>query len=308
MNELSIIIPFFNEAENLERTLKSIRDTESAPVTIVLVNDNSDDNYPYRELAETFEALLIENEKRMGPAISREKGIATIETPFFLTIDGHMQFYKNDWHHSIVEQLKSNERSLYCCQTQVLNEEWNLEAGKPFGARINFSGPAEKLLEPEWNYEDPAPELPLIEIPCVLGATYFTSLKYWQHIRGLEGLKMYGNEEPYISLKAWVEGGGCRLLKTVSIGHVYKEVLPFTAPLTSRIYNRLLIAELLLPPKLKQNIYAKTEGEYPIEYKVAKEELIQSSNKLKELKKYYQDTFKRNINDYLFENNILKNR
>lgn len=50
MKALSIVIPVFNEAENLEHTLKSIRETECCPVDIIVVDDHYEDSYPYRQL------------------------------------------------------------------------------------------------------------------------------------------------------------------------------------------------------------------------------------------------------------------
>lgn len=308
MKELSIVIPFFNEAENLKRTIESIRETENSPVEIILVNDHSDDNYPYEDIAEMFETKLIKNELRMGPAASRERGIKIISTPFFLTIDGHMQFYKDNWHGTILKQLKENEQRIYCCQTKVLNEHWEIEAGKPYGAKVNLNGPADKLLEPEWIYTDSAPEASIIEIPCILGATYFTSKPYWRYLRGLEGLKDYGNEEPYISMKAWAEGGGCWLLKTVTIGHVYKQSLTFPTSPENRIYNKLFIAELLLPSISKQDIFKKIEQQTPKEFEKAKKYLIQNSKQIKELKQYYTSILKKDLNNYLLEHNIIQNK
>lgn len=241
---------------------------------------------------------MIENDKRIGPAACREMGISAIETPYLLTVDAHMQFYKNDWCNAIIKQLRKRTNSIYCCQTRVLNENWEIEAGTPFGARINFTDD-EKLLEPEWVYEDISPESGLIEIPCVLGATYFTSKSYWKYLRGLEGLKMYGNEEPYISVKAWLEGGGCFLLKEIAIGHVYRKVLPFSDGITYRIYNKLLIAETLFPTDLKQTIYSKIEKLSPAEFREAKEWLIKNYTSIKELKQYYKTILNKDINGYI---------
>ena len=298
MKELSIVIPFMNEGENLKRTLISIMETATCPIDIIAINDNSTDDYPYMELEKSFGIRMIENDKRIGPAACREMGISAIETPYLLTVDAHMQFYKNDWCNAIIKQLRKRTNSIYCCQTRVLNENWEIEAGTPFGARINFTDD-EKLLEPEWVYEDISPESGLIEIPCVLGATYFTSKSYWKYLRGLEGLKMYGNEEPYISVKAWLEGGGCFLLKEIAIGHVYRKVLPFSDGITYRIYNKLLIAETLFPTDLKQTIYSKIEKLSPAEFREAKEWLIKNYTSIKELKQYYKTILNKDINGYI---------
>lgn len=101
MKELSIVIPFMNEGENLKRTLISIMETATCPIDIIAINDNSTDDYPYMELEKSFGIRMIENDKRIGPAACREMGISAIETPYLLTVDAHMQFYKNDWCNAI---------------------------------------------------------------------------------------------------------------------------------------------------------------------------------------------------------------
>lgn len=111
MKELSIVIPFMNEGENLKRTLISIMETATCPIDVIIVNDNSTDGYPYKQLEESFGIRMIESDKRIGPAACREMGISAIETPYFLTVDAHMQFGQDDWCNAIIEQLKKNRKA-----------------------------------------------------------------------------------------------------------------------------------------------------------------------------------------------------
>ena len=66
------------------------------------------------------------------------------------------------------------------------------------------------------------------QIACILGACYAASKRYWNSIRGLEGLMHYGSEETYLSLKAWMEGGGCYLLPHITFGHIYRPAPPIS--------------------------------------------------------------------------------
>ena len=104
-----------------------------------------------------------------------------------------------------------------------------------------------RLIDVSWRDEESLPDSPTEPIPAVLGAGYAASKRYWKHLRGLEGLKSYGSDEPYMSLKAWMEGGCCTLLKNVVIGHIYRKSSPFKRFTEEEIYNRLLVANLLLP-------------------------------------------------------------
>jgi hypothetical protein len=70
------------------------------------------------------------------------------------------------------------------------------------------------------------------EIPCILGAFYFTSKDYYNKIHGWDteagkrycGHHQWGSLEPYISLKSWLVGGGCTLYPDIEAGHVFSRI------------------------------------------------------------------------------------
>ena len=68
----------------------------------------------------------------------------------------------------------------------------------------------------------------IVDIPCVLGASYFFSKRFWNLIRGLEGLVVYGVDEAFMSLKAWMCGGRVRVATDVQVGHVFGRPTPFS--------------------------------------------------------------------------------
>lgn len=86
----------------------------------------------------------------------------------------------------------------------------------------------------------------LSPVPCVLGACYAATKDYWNSIRGFEGLKGYGCEEAYISLKSWMKGGGCYLINTITIGHLFRKEFPYVVGNNESILNKLFIADNLL--------------------------------------------------------------
>lgn len=76
----------------------------------------------------------------------------------------------------------------------------------------------------------------------VLGAAYAGSKRYWQYLRGMEGMMRYGTEEQCISLKVWLEGGRCLLLKNQKVGHIYRKKSPFKRYADVEIFNKLWVA------------------------------------------------------------------
>lgn len=133
----------------------------------------------------------------------------------------------------------------------------------------------------------------------MLGAAYATSKKYWQRLRGLEGLHNYGSDEQFISLKVWLEGGRCTLLKDVVVGHIYRKHAPYQILGRDSAYNLLLIAKLLFPVA----IYCKVLAAATIQDRELTYEATQEFEKnkfwLQELQEYLNSIFTRKVDDIL---------
>ena len=86
--QLTIIIPFLNEGEEIANTLFSIKDTVTEMPNILLINDASTDEYDYQSIAEQYNCEYIQHEKRLGVAESRNEGVRICGTPYFLLLDG----------------------------------------------------------------------------------------------------------------------------------------------------------------------------------------------------------------------------
>ncbi len=263
MNKLTVIIPFLNEGEELENTLRSIREHADGEVDILVINDASTDGWDYGSVARKFRAEYVVNERRMGVAASRDLGVERCRTPYFLLLDAHMRFYDRDWVGTIVSELEGEERSLLCCQTKVLTKEngcvAECDSGRTFGAFLDFSeGGAMQL---HWKGNERCVGECIEDIPCVLGAGYACAVWYWKYLKGLRGLRFYGCDEAYISLKVWLEGGRCRLLKKVVVGHIYRSRFPYQVSNADIFYNQMLIAETLLPDDMRDAVFNRLRKE-----------------------------------------------
>ena len=252
-NKLTVVMPFLNEGEEVGNTVRSIRATAGCSVDIIVINDDSDDNYDYGRDLSGLGIIYVVNKHRIGAALSKERGTQLAKTPYFILLDAHMRLYENNWVDYIVEELEFNSQRLLCSKSIPLNKN---EDGKVFvvpnacspnGAYLSFN--CKKYVPSiDWNnYDTCLPTCSENQIPCVLGAGYATSKSFWNKIRGLQGLIHYGCEEAYISIKAWKEGGGCYLLPKLSIGHIYRTKFPYKVYSFQHVYNYLLISELLFP-------------------------------------------------------------
>lgn len=302
--KLTIIIPFLNEKEEVENTVKSIIEySKENSLEIILIDDASNDGYDYKSISLKYHVRYIKNKERIGVAASRDLGVACSTTPYIMFLDAHMRFYDTMWYYRIIEELSIDEKAILCCQSKGImevNNEFIEVKGRPlsFGAYIDFYDD-KNLIEPKWIFkEEEYSNDKTIIIPCILGAAYACTKKFWLYLKGLEGLQYYGSDEAYISIKAWLGGGNCKLLKDVFVGHLYRNKAPYDVQTLSRWYNRLLIAELLLPEKEISRIYSYINlierNSFYLLYK--NRELVYS------LKKYYKEIFQYKF-DYFYKIN-----
>ncbi len=299
----TVIIPFLNEKYEVENTVRSIQAHSSDRIEIMLINDASDDGFDYGILQEKYKLIYIENPERLGVAASRDMGIGQCETPYFLLLDAHMRFYDSLWEQRIIDELERDKRTLLCCQTKVLSIEDGLlveprNRGTTYGACVEINE-GRALIDPFWIFNVPfdASRAQTLPIVCVLGAAYACSKTYWQYLRGLEGLKYYGSDEPYISMKVWMEGGSCKLLKDVVIGHIYRtnSTPPYETATKFRVYNKLLMAELFFLEELKKELYGMASYYYPKEFVEAIYMLYDYRERIKQSKIYFKKIFTRNF-------------
>jgi len=308
INRLTVVIPFLNEGEEIENTVKSIRETAGNNVDIILINDCSSDGYDYRSVSIKYNTQYCVNEQRMGVAESRNIGVSIIETPYFILLDGHMRVYNNNWWSIIENALANDDRAVYCLECKGLDSNYNLKRYRiAYGAYIKmFEESFLGLLEPEWIRKDLSQNRSIIQIPCVLGACYAMSKRYWDRIQGLKGLRTYGCDEVYLSIKTWLEGGKCILFKEIEVGHIFRNEFPYIVNFIDRVYNKLLIAEVLFPENYKSKVFNKIERLYPLYYSEAITLLSNNKDKINELKIIYDIIFINDFESFLEYNNFIK--
>ncbi|MBO5181079.1 MAG: glycosyltransferase [Paraprevotella sp.] len=309
-NQLTIVIPFLNEKEEVGHTVRSIRSTAGNNVDIIVINDHSDDNYNYQADLVNLNVTYIFNSYRIGAAASKEKGARLARTPYFLLLDAHMRCFTPGWHTIIVSELKKNDRQILCCQTKALGKERNhivfeKKSVTTDGAYILFDY-NNYIPGIHWNEYRRHGRLPGNKIACILGAGYAASKRYWTHIKGLEGLMHYGSEETYVSLKAWLEGGGCSLLPNVVFGHIYRAAPPYRIVTAQMHYNLFIISSTLFPTSLQcwSNAIA-----YKIDksiYEDIKFWLSINKKSLKQLKQYYTQICHEDFEKILDINDIVE--
>lgn len=252
MKNLTVIIPFRNEKEEIFRTVEGLRENCRANFNIICLNDCSDDGYDYSRLAGLVERYLV-NHRCLGVAGCRNLGAKLAKTPYLLFLDAHMRFY-TDVTQPIVSYLKKHPRVLACLQTRVWRKAESIkedpERCNKKACRIHFT--PERCWEAEW-VEQTADDAcrKEIETPCVMGAAYGIGCGYYHYLHGLNGLSGWGYDEQLLSTKVWLEGGRCVLLKELEIGHVYRMSFPYAVSRNNHLRNKLILTMLFTPELLE---------------------------------------------------------
>jgi glycosyltransferase involved in cell wall biosynthesis len=256
---LTVIIPFLNESSEVRNTVANLRDTATENVDILLINDCSNDGYNYKAVAEQYHTRYVEHKHRIGVAASRDEGVSMAKTDYILLLDGHMRFPKNGWDVLLMKYLSLNPRIVWCGNTLIMNKEddgsiaWKYTYPS-YGAYMELENEAWGI---NWNYCDPNPEEDICDIPCLLGACYAFHKSYWQKLMGLKGLQQYGLDEQFLSYKVWMEGGSCKLIKSLQVGHLYRKKFPYRMTDNYLEFNRLFMTELLLEGELRDSFRNK---------------------------------------------------
>ena len=308
-NKLSVCMSFLNEGEEVGNTVRSIRETAGDTVDIIAINDASTDGYDYEADLKELNVHYFVNKRRIGSAAGKEKAVQISSTPYFLLIDAHMRFYQKDWVSRIVEELDKNPHQLLCCQNKALIKETDgtvKDKGEmgAYGAYLRFDNDF-YIPQIKWNGNQQVCCLEPGQIPAVLGACYCASKEYWNRLRGYQGLIHYGNEEAYISIKAWMEGGGCRLLNEISLGHIYREKAPYKMVNLNTTFNYLVITETLFPPCERARARAIAKRLNPSVYNQMLTMLEVYGKELDGLRRYYQQAFTAHDLVYIHQINDL---
>lgn len=260
-NALSPIIVFRNEGDNVRKTLESIKETATGVLHTLLVDDASDDGYDYESLAKEYGTDYHRMDEPSGSVGAKDYGAAHCKSERFVILDGHMKFFHKGWDERLLDIMDDYPQSIITSRTVImtpLNDgEWDIHdqndpehKGTHWGAYVCWEPMFE--FESKWtNVPIPHSDKRVNKVACVLGAVYASTKSWWAEIEGLNGLCEYGMEETFMSIKTWLMGGECLIVKDWGVGHLYRtmEQRPEGLIVTQTNYeaNRLFLAAFFRP-------------------------------------------------------------
>ena len=285
-------MPFLNEGEETQNTIDSIYSTSDPKMfNIIVIDDYSDKP---SNIVKADEITYIRNEQRIGVDACRQKGADMSETPYLMIIDSHMRF-KNGWMVKMIQNISSNPKTLWCTKCVGLgygNMDINRSRDNYYGADFVVQNSDNEILEPKWrNVRDYGS----YEIPCILGANYGVSKKWFNYIHGLKGLKMWGCSEIFMSLKTWMAGGDCKIDTDIEIGHKFRDTAPYSTGVWNMIYNKMYLCKTILPIEIGNYLIDKMPK--TVNYKRAMKEIDLNVNKINQERDYYNSIFSLSFED-----------
>lgn len=189
-----------------------------------------------------------------------------------------------------------------CCSTLSLNKDAVIDKNSQvgYGSFINLLD-----LVVCWINKPDATKENSFDVPCVLGASYACSCDYWLYLGGLKGLRSYGYEEQLISIKVWLSGGKCKVLKNVQLGHIFREKnkVPYQISMPAYHANQFMLVEMFYNEEYKRRFMQDIRKRVDIEtVNAGIEDLKQYRQEVLEEKEYYKKIFCRDF-DFIMQLN-----
>ncbi|MEM9821617.1 MAG: glycosyltransferase [Bacteroidota bacterium] len=300
--QITIVMAYLNEGDEPRQTIKSIYQTAPSELfEIIAVDDCSDEAID--DLSDFPEVSYIRNEKRMGTQASKHLAVSLAKTPFILLIDAHMRFRNDHWCQKMIEALKQEPETVFCTTCIDVKEDRSApdEKGpKRYGADLLLIDPKQKanhkaIIEAKWIKKKKWFKK-RYEIPCLLGANYGFSRAFFMKIRGLEGLKMWGTTEPFLSLKIWLAGGKCKVITDVHIAHLFRNEAPYKTAHFYLTYNKLFVCKTIFPEMLGNHLINHLNKDKA--FFAAMMLIERNESFIAETRDYYQSIFSLSIQEY----------
>lgn len=228
-----MIIPAYNEAGDLVRTVSAVRQSCSGSAEIIVIDDGSTD--------QCCEARIVKREyvkrlkKRTGVAYCRDLATKLATGSCFAFVDGHQKFSRSCL--SLCAELACARNAIVCPDIK----DYERKAPQLYGAvfRRRRNGPP---FGAEWNLKIPArmvSSINSLRAPAyVIPRTVYPSVR-WGHL-----LRGWGGSEACVSLKAFFTRTPILHLSGPIAYHKFKKTFHYEVTWDEIWRNHALIARI----------------------------------------------------------------
>jgi glycosyltransferase involved in cell wall biosynthesis len=278
--ELSIIMPYHNEGKDfILETLDSIRLSADVEYEVIIIDDHSDIPLEDYDIGYSSEYVrIIRQADNLGVGAAFDAGVKIAKSNNLFLMGCDVRFAKNNWASKIVREICMHPKAFTCTSVVQLSDglpgltfEISRQQFVYNGATIllAYGDDDKSILQAKWlpldarvktgEVENQLAKMVLspygvvpsytqsYEVPCILGAAYGVSKKWYRHVDGWWGHKKWGTLEPLISLKSWLFGGSCRTAPHIETAHIFKHKGSHNTGREYVAYNKMLTAWLLFP-------------------------------------------------------------
>jgi hypothetical protein len=140
------------------------------------------------------------------------------------------------------------------------------------------------------------------ELPCLLGGAYLMRRDWFFQIGGTKLLAQWGSAEPHLSLKSWLAGGDCRLMKSVRVGHQFRDATNYKSKNAALLFNKIAIATTVFPEEAAKFIVDRLTAYYadnPTDLNIAKQMARAEQRHLECERAFNEQVFMHDLNWYL---------
>ncbi|MDI1295513.1 MAG: glycosyltransferase family A protein [bacterium] len=126
MISFSVVIPLYNKAPSIEKTMDSILNQRFPPTEIIIVDDGSTDGglEIVRSMSDARLKILETDHPRSGPSIARNIGIRAARSLWIALLDAD-DHWDEDYLHSAQAVLSESQGDICCVMTA-----WRIEDGQ----------------------------------------------------------------------------------------------------------------------------------------------------------------------------------
>lgn len=300
---ISVLLPVRNDQVEANATIASIRETAGDGPEIIVCDDGSEIPLTVDRDVDVFRRV----DGRCGVGAARHLCAILASRPNILILDSHCRF-EPGWYEHACQRIKDAPNTAWSPTCVGLSpDQMDMGKSKKFycGATINFCGPNKgnpaemQFIEPKWLGKHPDDgEV----IPCLLGGAYLLPRDLFFRVGGSRLLHSWGSYEPNLSLKIWLSGGECRLLRSMRVGHQFRQATTYTSKRAALLFNKLAIATTILPEPAAKFIVDKMTAYHtkaPGDLSLAKQMLKNEQRHIEVDRAFNEAIFTKDLDWYL---------
>lgn len=230
---VSVILPVYNEGPRLCPTLAALRDTVTLPHEIIIVNDASTDSCCdfLRDNPLPFGNLhLIDLPHRQGVAHARNLGASYAQAPILIAMDAHC-IPRPGWLEQLLDELHKSGVGIVA--PQIVSIE--CPSATTFGLTLR-----DRELGVDWLHQQADKPYP---VPLAGCACMAMTREFFETAGRFDAMRSYGMEDVELCIRCWLLGYSVMMVPGAQVAHWFKKD-PFPVGWHDFLYNRLRTAVL----------------------------------------------------------------